>query len=261
MKQSFTHHAKLSLVDGDRFIKRRLTNGEVQRTLEPPNRKAMPPGMPLSTEKACFCDPDSASTLPITLEIVDPTGPLAKKTLESIEELWNQRWDTGGYARYNVSSEPDSPGPWPLATMLIARAYHEAGDHDKVRRSIEWISNVQGGKASSWLEFFGHRPVPPLPPVGILAWTWAEIITFFMHHVVGIRPSDDKLIIRPKLLAGMKFIEGDSIVRGRKLHIIVRTDPDNQFARIDGAEQSPLKNGAIELEFPEKDIQLEIHTA
>ena len=61
---------------------------------------------------------------------VDPAGPVARKTLESLEELWNQRWTMGGYGRYHVSSEPDSPGPWPIASIFMARAYLEAGDDE-----------------------------------------------------------------------------------------------------------------------------------
>ena len=260
MKRSFLHHPRLSLVDGGKFIKRRLTTGEVQRTLEPLNRKAMPPGMPLTIEKVSFCEPDSASVYPIIFEMVDPADAVAKKTLESMEELWNQRWDIGGYGRYHVTSEADSPGAWPIATLFILRAYQEAGNLEKVRRALDWMSTVQGGKAGAWHEFYGERPVPPLPPVGILPWTWAELILFVVHHVVGIRPTAEKLSIRPKLIAGMNEIQGDAMIHGHRVRVDIRRDPEKQFAIIDGTTV-PLKQGSVELNFPDKDISVEIHVS
>ncbi len=180
----YLSHPKFSLIDQGRFIKRRLASGEVQRTFEPPNRKSMPQGMPLNVESVSLCDPDSANVLPIVYGIVDPASPVALKTLESMEELWNQRWDGGGYGRYHVTSEPDSPGPWPFPTMFIARAYLETGNDEKVWRALRWLQEAPGGKAGAWLEFYGDRPTPPLPPVGIVVWTWAEILMFFIHHLL-----------------------------------------------------------------------------
>ncbi len=260
MKRSFLEHPRYSLVEEGKFIKRRLTTGEIQRTLEPLDRKTMPPGMPLSVEKVSFCEPDSANVYPIIFEMVDPGGSVAGKTLESIEELWNQRWDIGGYGRYHVTSEPDSPGAWPIATLFIMRAYQEAGNNEKVRRALDWMSTVQGGKAGAWQEFYGQRPVPPLPPVGILPWTWAEIILFFVHHVVGIRPAADKLRIRPKLIAGMNEIQGDAVVHDHRVHVAIRRDPAKQFAIVEGTTV-PLKQGSLELDFPDKDISVEMHVS
>ncbi|MGA2624758.1 MAG: hypothetical protein ABSF91_12940 [Bacteroidota bacterium] len=260
MKRSFLQHPRFSLVDEGKFIKRRLTTGEVQRTLEPLDRKTMPPGMPLNIEKVSFCEPDSASVYPIIFEMVDPSSSLATNTMESMEELWNQRWDIGGYGRYHVTSEPDSPGAWPIATLFIMRAYQEAGNYEKVKRALDWMSTVQGGKAGAWQEFYGQRPVPPLPPVGILPWTWAELILFFVHHVVGIRPAADKLRIRPKLIAGIHEIQGEAVIHGHRVHVAIRRDPVKQFAVVEGTSV-PLKQGILELDFPDKDISVEIHVS
>ncbi len=258
MKESYLGHPQFSLVDDGRFIKRRLAAGGVQRTFEPPNRKAMPPGMPLNVESVSYCDPDAASVLPIALEIVDAHSSLARKTLESMEQLWNQRWSSGGYARYHVSSEPDSPGPWPFATMFIARAYLEAGNHEKVWRALQWLLEVQGGKAGAWLECYGDRPTPPLPPVGIVVWTWAELLVFFIHHMLGVRPSPQTLVVRPTLLSGLDRVKAKVFVRGYSVSLDLQRDPKEQWARVDG-NRIMLKNQALELPFPQKDITIEIH--
>ncbi|HLF20156.1 MAG TPA: hypothetical protein VI704_05165, partial [Bacteroidota bacterium] len=258
MKESYLGHPQFSLVDDGRFIKRRLAAGGVQRTFEPPNRKGMPPGMPLNVESVSYCDPDSASVLPIALEIVDAHSSLAQKTLESMEQLWNQRWSSGGYARYHVSSEPDSPGPWPFATMFIARAYLEAGNHEKVWRALQWLLEVQGGKAGAWLECFGDRPTPPLPPVGIVVWTWAELLAFFIHHMLGVRPSPQQMVLRPRLISGLDRVKAKVVVHGHSVALDLQRDPKEQWARVDGKRIS-LKNQALELPLPQKDITIEIH--
>lgn len=258
MKKSFIGHPRFSLVDNGHFIKRRLSTGEVQRTFEPPSRASMPKGMPLNVESVSYCDPDAANVLPIALEVVDPRGSLSLKTLESVEELWNQRWNSGGYARYHVSSEPDSPGPWPFATLFIARAYHEAGNHEKVWRALQWLLDVQGGAAGAWLEYYGERPTPPLPPVGIVVWTWAELITFFVHHLLGVRPSSQTLTIRPRLLTGLEKVAARIPVRGRLLSLNLVPDTKGQWASVNGKRVS-LKDQSLDLPLPQEDLTVEMH--
>lgn len=259
MKSSFLSHPKYSLVADGRFTKRRLTNGEVQRTFEPPNRKSMPAGTPMNVETVSYCDPDAANVLPIMLGIVDPQSSVATKTLESMEHLWNQRWDTGGYARYDVSSEPDSPGAWPFPTVFIARSYFEAGNDEKVWRALNWLLTIQGGKAGAWFEYYGDRPTPPLPPVGFVVWTWAEVITFFVHHLLGVKPSSKNLVIRPRLLKGLDELNATAIVHSHKVAIHVKRATKEQFALVDG-KRMKLIDGAITLPLPTKDISIEIQS-
>lgn len=258
MKKSFLSHPKFSLVDEGRFIKRRLATGEVQRTFEPPNRKSMPPGSPLRDESISYCDPDAGNVTPIMLGVVDAKSSLATKTLESMEHLWNQRWMTGGYARYDVSSEPDSPGPWPFATMFIARSYFEAGNDEKVWRALNWLLSVQGGKAGAWLEYYGDRQTPPLPPVGIVVWTWAEILMFFVHHLLGVRPNLTNLVIRPRLLRDLNEVQAKLVVHGHDVALNLKRAVHEQFALVDGRRMN-LTNGSLTLPLPTKNISLELN--
>jgi hypothetical protein len=246
MKSSFLSHPKYSLVYENRFIKRRGADGVPQLTFEPKNRKSMPPGMPLNIETVSYCDPDSANVLPIAFELVDPKGELAANTLRSIERLWNQRWTIGGYGRYDVSSEPDSPGPWPFATLFVARALLEAGNDDLAIRALQWLATVEGSSAGAWFEFYGDRPVPPLPPVGIVVWTWAEVVTFFLHHMLGVRPSPNELVIRPKLLKGVDAIDATVMVHGAAITVTVRRTEKVVHALVDGVRM-PLEHGMLRL--------------
>ncbi len=258
MHASLVSHPKFSLIDNGRFIKRRLTGAEVQRTLEPPDRDVIAPGMPLRQELVSYCDPDATLALPVALELVEPSSEVAARTLDELEKLWNQRWTSGGYARYDVSSEPDSPGPWPFATLFIARANLEAGFHERVWRALNWLLQVPGGRAGAWLEFYGDRPTPPLPPVGIVPWTWAELAVFFTHHLLGVRPAAGGLQIRPRLLAGLPQVTATAVVRGHALHLTVKRGEGEARAWIDG-RPAPLLRGTLDLPPPAQDTAVEIH--
>lgn len=258
MKNSFFNHPTFSFIDEGTLVKRKLMSGAVQRTFEPPNRKSMPPGVPLNVEKVSYCDPDSGNVYPIILGLLDPKSAVSLKTLESMEQLWNQRWTTGGYARYHVTSEPDSPGAWPFPTMLIVRAYLEAGNDEKVWRGLNWMSSAQGGKAGSWFECYADRPVPPLPPLGIVPWTWAEIVMFFVHHLVGVRPSKNELTLRPRLLSSMNNVKASLILRGQRVEITLLRTGQEPSAKVDG-KQIPLVNGELRLPLPLKSLTIEVN--
>jgi hypothetical protein len=257
MKKSFLGHPKYSLVEEGRFIKRRGAGGDVQRIFEPPDRNALIAGMPLATEKSPLCDPDTSSVLPIVFEIVDPKSSLAANTLQDMEKLWNQRWDIGGYGRYNVLSEPDSPGPWPFASLFVARAYLESGNHDRVWRILDWMLKVQGGKGGAWWEFYGERPTPPLPPVGIVVWTWAELIMLFVNHIIGIRPQEDSIIIRPKLLKKLENLDASFTIRDQKISLAIKKQKLETFAVVAG-KKNKMPNGTLIIPYPENDISVEI---
>jgi hypothetical protein len=257
MKNSFLNDPKFSFIDNGMFIKRRLANGEVQRTFEPPNRKAMPPGVPLNVETVSYADPDAGNVYPIMFGVVDPKGSVSTKTLESTELLWNQRWTTGGYARYNVTSEPDSPGSWPFPTMFLARAYFEAGNDEKVWRALNWLLNCPGGKAGGWFECHADRPVPPLPPLGIVPWTWAELVFFFVNHLLGVRPNKNELVIRPRLLSGLDKAKASLVLRSKTIDLVVTRADKETIALVNG-KHVPLVNGELRLAMPTKALTIEI---
>ncbi len=211
-----------ALVDAGTLIKRRGIDGKVQRDIRPDPGSTLPHDAPLFGPGRHLLDPDTSAVLPIAWEFVDPQSRLARRTLASMETLWNQRWTGGGYGRYNVSSEPDSPGPWPFASVFVARAALEAGQPRTTRRVLDWLGRLPGSRPASWFEFYGPRPVPPYPQVGIVPWTWAELIILFVHHMLGVRPGEDFLSLQPKLIPGVERMEGDLPLRGGRLELDVR---------------------------------------
>jgi len=258
MRRALLEHPRFALVDGGRFIKRRLATGEVQRTFEPADRSRFPPGMPLREETVSYCEPDATMALPVALELVDPASELARRTLDELEALWNQRWQRGGYGRYHVTSEPDSPGGWPFATMFIARANLEAGNHDRVWRALDWLLAAPGGRAGSWLEFYGERPTPPLAPVGIVPWTWAELVIFFVHHLLGVRPTPNSLRIRPRLLPPLDNVRARLRIRNRQVELNLRRTAGEPRAWVNRVSV-PVGEGAVNLPPPEEELTVEIH--
>jgi hypothetical protein len=204
MKDSFFHHPSHSMIDEGRIIKRRLVNGKVQRTLAIKKKddkymsSLVPDEMPLGSKREHHLEPDIAQCFPIIYGLIDAKSDIAKKTIAECEKLWSQAWEDGGYGRYDVSGEPDSPGPWALATMFMASAQLEAGDREKAMRSLEWLIE-NAGASGAWKEFYGERPTPPLPPTGILVWAWAQYITLFVKHILNIKCNAETLTSNARL--------------------------------------------------------------
>jgi hypothetical protein len=206
------------------IIKRRALDGAVQEAIAPQPGSGLPPGVPLASDGPHLLNPDTCCVLPIAFGLVDPAAPVALATLAHIEGLWNQAWDGGGYGRYHVSSEPDSPGAWPFASVFVARALLEAGDSARVWRTLKWLAATEGSASGAWFEFDGPRIAPPFPQVGIVPWTWAELVALFVHHVLGVRPEASGIRVRPRLLAGMRGVDARIPVRDGCLHLELRAD-------------------------------------
>ncbi len=259
IKKAMLTDSRFSLVSNGHFIKRRKVNGEEQKELFPPAKSNLPPGVPLADDIEHLLNPDSSATLPIILDFIDPQSKLAVNTLVELKKLWNMNWNFGGYSRYNISSEPDSPGPWPLASLLIAQAYFETGDDEKVWRVLNWLNSIPGAKSGSWFEFYGPRPIPPCPQTGIIPWVWAEVLKFFIHHLLGIRPHWETVTIRPRLLKGMEKMQAVVRIRNIKLHLDVQKvakgtqkgySINNQFTALEGE--------AIQIRHPMDDVRLQV---
>jgi hypothetical protein len=222
LEKATLHHPAFALVDQGRLIKRRTIDGAVQAEARPPKSASLPSRTPLFAPGRHLLDPDTSTALAVAWEFIDPRSDLARATLEGLEKLWNQRWKGGGYGRYHVTSEPDSPGPWPFASLFVARARALAGDGEKARRVLRWLGRLPGAAAGTWFEFYGPRPVPPYPQVGITPWTWAELVILFIRDIVGLRPEGNRVMLRPHPLPGMDRVEASFRVRGIRVDVSLR---------------------------------------
>jgi hypothetical protein len=257
IKEAFTSHPKYRLVENGHLIKRRTRDGEWQRYFIPPDRKGMPPGSPIGTLEKPECDPDTATALPIAFGMVDAKSDLARKTLAYIEQLWNQRWDFGGYSRYNTDSEPDPPAPWPFGSLFVARAYSEAGDSEKVWRVIRWLAGLHGGKAGSWFERYGPSITPPAPPVSVVGWNWAEMVMLITRHIMGVRPELDRFVVRPSLIEGVNKMQGRFTIRSHEVDVTVTRSTGEPQAVVNG-KKKPLEDGLLSIPYPAKGKKLNI---
>jgi hypothetical protein len=248
-----------SLIEDGHFIKRRGVDGAWQRLIEMTSGDGLPEAIPLLQDIPHFLDPDTSCVLPVAHEFIDPKGELAKNTLARMEELWNQWWEGGGYGRYHASSEPDSPGAWPFASLFVARAYIEAGDDAKAWRVLRWLAASPGGVAGTWFENDGPRIAPPYPQVGIPPWTWAELITLYVHHLLGVRPDLHGVTIRPHLLDGLDGMEASLRVREHRLKLSVRRagSVEERGGQM-GAERLPWRQDGVRVPLPDSDIAIEI---
>jgi hypothetical protein len=248
IKKAMLDDPAFRLIEEGHFIKRRTRDGRWQRYMIPVDRKRMPPGSPMATLEKPECEPDTASVYPIMYEFVDPRGDVAKKTLASMEVLWNQKWEHGGYSRYNTTSEPDIPGPWPFGSLFVARAYAEAGDSAKVWRVLRWLYEIHGGKSGAWFERYAPSITPPAPPVCYVGWNSAEIVALVVHHLMGFRPEMDRLVVRPKLIDGIDEFRGRFAVRGSDVDVHIRRT-GAAAAAVNG-EKKPFSRGTLTLPYP-----------
>jgi cellobiose phosphorylase len=96
-----------------------------------------------------------------------------------------------------------------------------------------------------------------LPPVGIIVWTWAELIMLFVHHMVGIRPQEDSIIIRPKLLNKLKNLDASFTIRNHKISLAIKRRNLETFAVVNG-KKNKMPGGTLIIPYPENDISVEI---
>jgi hypothetical protein len=246
IRKAMFNDPKFRFIEEGHLIKRRTRDGRWQRYAVPTNRNAMPPGSPAATEERPECEPDTADVYPIIFDMVDPHSDLARNTLQWLEQLWSQRWSFGGYSRYNTFSEPDPPAPWPIATLLMARAYVEAGDSEKVWRALQWLATIHGGKSGGWFERYGPSITPPAPPVCVVGWTWSEVVMLIVHHVIGLRPDLEAITLRPHLIYGVDTIRKHFRVGGTELDIAIYRTTDRPYALVDGA-RAEVKDGGLRI--------------
>ena len=250
IKNSMLNNPTFKLIEDGHLIKRRTVDGRWQQFVHPPDRKRMPAGSPLAVEEKPSPEPDTIEVYPIIYGFIDPKSDLSVNTLKWVEQLWNHRWEGGGYSRYNSTSEDNPPAPWPLASMLVARAYAEAGDDDKVWRVLEWLHSI-GGQGGSWFERYGQSITPPMPPVNEVNWTWYEILALFTLNVMGLRPELDHFIVRPRLLRGLDEIRSRYVLRGTYLDLTIRRSKEKSIATVNGKD-ALVENNSISIPYPKK---------
>ncbi len=240
------HHPTWSLVEDGRFIHRRLLDGSVQTHLAPdPGYRRSDYQPYISPDigndiRPRACQPDIAEALPLIYGLVDPSGSLARRTMAALEQLWNPT-GIGGYARYAIDSDPDSPGPWAFATAFMAAAELESRLQRRTDRTIDWLLDMAGA-GGSWFEYYGTRETPPFPPIGIIVWGWAQYIILVVRHALGVQVIGTHLRIAPKLVG----IEHTLCFGGHRITLSVQ---DTSRAKLDGIPVE-LRDGGAWLALP-----------
>jgi len=244
IQQAVLHHPSRALVDGGRLVKRRNITGELADSFGP--YQGFQPDVPVNTERHHRLLPDASEALPIALGIVDPRSKLARRTLDDLEQLWNTRWQDGGYDRYHTSAQPDQPGPWTFATCFILRAQHEANLWNRSRRSLEWLNTMAGGRTGVWFE-----EIPSIRSLekacGLIPWTSAEIALFTVRDYLGIRFEHGAMVIHPALYPGSPQVMADLPYRGSRLHLEIRGAGSVMDATVNHTKLRPDIHGDLRL--------------
>jgi len=262
LKKAVLNDKSFGLVENERFIKRRAGDGIIQETILPQLDAQVSAGGPMSAPGLHRLNPDSSIAFPIAFGFIPPDSTLAERSLEELEQLWEQDWQGGGYGRYHYSSEPDASGPWPFPSLIIARAYAEAGCFDKVERVLNWLNKVPGALAGSWFEFYGQAHSPPFAQIGIIPWNWAEMLILLVNHIIGMKLERDFIRIRPRLLPGLSSIDVVIPVRGCRLQLKISGEGVQKTGHRTSGAFLYSADEEVHLEYPKNDIDcyMEIKT-
>ncbi|MBC8080309.1 MAG: hypothetical protein H7X86_08185 [Gorillibacterium sp.] len=212
------NHPLYAFIRDGKWVKRIKMDGEVQEIIKPVKDYKEKDDIPLGNEPISYLNPDASVVFPIIYGLVSPDERTVLATLEDLEQLWNMRWNHGGYDRYHTSSEPDTPGPWIFASLFLARANHAAGRLEHSRKVLEWLNRIQGGTSGAWHEYIPVNEANTYRN-GILIWDWAEIILFLVRDVLGVRPGEKGLQAEPKLFPGMGRVSLKIPYQGKDIQI------------------------------------------
>jgi hypothetical protein len=256
IEETMFHDPVYRFIEDGHLIKRRTRDGRWQKEAVPPDRTKLPAGSPIAVEEHSYLDPDTITLLPILLEMIPCGSPLSRDTLRWIDGIWNQRWEGGGYPRYNVTGEDNPPAPWPLASMIVARASAAAGEYDRVWRVLEWLDRI-AGRSGSWFERCAQSITPPMPPVGVVGWTWYEILNLCSHHIAGLRPDVDALVVKPRLPDRIDTLSSSHLVRGAHVRVDVRRGSGGVHASLNGKD-IPVAEGSVRIPYPARGSALRL---
>jgi hypothetical protein len=258
IREAVLRHPTHSLAGNKGFLKRRGIDGAVQEFIVPQPDAGLPREVGLARNIPHPLNPDSSCALPVVYGFVSPESEIAKNTMAQLEALWNQGWQFGGYGRYHMDSDPDSPGPWPFPSLYIARAYIECRDYRKALRVIDWLASLPQYPSGSFFEMYGHRIAPPYAQNGIVPWNWAEIIMLVTKNVLGLQPEENAIRIRPRLLPGMNYVKGSIPYRRRRIHFEFERDSRIVAPRYE-VESHPFEILAegVRIPFSDTDIRVE----
>jgi cellobiose phosphorylase len=87
--------------------------------------------------------------------------------------------------------------------------------------------------------------------VGVVNWTWYEILSLFTLDVVGFRPQLYRLEIKPRLLSGIDVIRSRFKVRDTLVDLTLRRSTDVTAARVNGKETA-TQQGSLVIPYPVK---------
>ena len=258
LKEATLRHPTHALVTDKGFIKRRGIDGSIQEYIQPKPDHGLPKEVGLARAIPHPLNPDSSCALPIVLGFVSPESVIAQTTLAQLEPLWNQGWKIGGYGRYHTDSDPDSPGPWPFASLYIARAYLERRECDKVWQVIDWLASLPQYPSGAFFEMYGDRIAPPYAQNGIVPWVWAEMIMLVVKNILGFQPEEDAIRIRPRLLPGFNGAKG--VVPFRDHRVFFRFTAEERIDRPRfevNAKPVEADGDCVRVPFADGDIRIE----
>ncbi len=80
---------------------------------------------------------------------------------------------------------------------------------------------------------------------------------FFVHHLLGVRPSRNELVVRPRLMSRMERLNAGLGLRGKIVDIALDRAETEAAAAVNG-KTITLVNGELRLPLPKSDLKIEM---
>jgi cellobiose phosphorylase len=80
---------------------------------------------------------------------------------------------------------------------------------------------------------------------------------FFVHHLLGVRPSRDEFVLRPRLLRGLNSVKTSLLLRGQTVEVHI-AKADKEASAVVNGKRVPLVNGELRLLLPQRAVKIEM---
>jgi len=101
------------------------------------------------------------------------------------------------------------------------------GRAEEVSELSAWLADLAGARAGTWFSHYGDDGEPEWPGAGdvdVSVRAWTEILRLVVEGLFGVRPGDDGVHIRPRLLPGVERMAARLRIRAMTLHLDVVAD-------------------------------------
>jgi hypothetical protein len=126
-----------------------------------------------------------------------------------------------------VQGRTPAEPPQVVGVIRDVQAALDRRDFDLAAARIAWLGRLPGSRAGSWFTAYDDEGEPARGDgrdADVSVRAWAEIIRLSASHILGIRPAEDGVHVRPRLLPGIDHLGARLRVRRMALRLDIDAD-------------------------------------